>query len=479
MAHVLVTGATGFIGKRLVQVLLEAGHTVFALSNLRGTTAALGQHPHLHILSGDLRDLSSCQPFPSNIEAAYYLVHALGKIRKDLVREETQVAQNFLSALRPTQCKQVIYLGGIIEDPKALSEHLQSRLAVESVLKQGSYPCTILRSSIIIGEGSASFEIIRDLVEKLPLMVAPRWVQSRCQPIAVDDVLFYLKASLLKPLCFHKTYDIGGQDVLSFKEVLLRFAAFRKLKRYIFSVPILSPRLSSYWLVLITSVRYAICSHLVESMKQNTRKLNCLIDQDLPHTCLSYEAALARAFGHIQSQAVASTWIDAWETATPIDLSSCQSVPTRGCFKDIKLVPLQAPAAVVQERIWRLGGEQGWYAMDWAWRLRGFIDKLLGGAGLHLGRRHPTDLAVGDALDFWRVLVADEAKGHLVLYAEMKLPGEAWLEFEILPQAQALRQTATFRPRGFLGRLYWYAMVPFHHIIFRKMAESLAKKEKA
>lgn len=475
MAHVLVTGATGFIGKRLVQVLLEAGHTVFALSNLRGSTAALGQHPKLHLLNGDLRDLSSCQPFPETIAAAYYLVHALGKIRKDLVAEETQVAQNFLSALRPTQCQQVIYLGGIIEDPKALSEHLQSRLAVEAVLKQGPYPATVLRSSIIIGEGSASFEIIRDLVEKLPLMVAPRWVQSRCQPIAVDDVLLYLKASLLQPLCFHKTYDIGGQDVLSFKEVLLRFAQFRKLKRYIFSVPVLSPRLSSYWLVFITSVRYSICSHLVESMKQDTRKLNFLIDQDLPHTCLSYEAALARAFGHIHGKAVASTWIDAWETATPIDLSSFQSVPTRGCFKDIKRVPLQAPAAVVQERIWRLGGEQGWYAMDWAWRLRGFIDKLLGGAGLHLGRRHPTDLAVGDALDFWRVLVADEKKGHLILYAEMKLPGEAWLEFEILAQEKLLRQTATFRPRGFLGRLYWYAMVPFHHIIFRKMAESLAK----
>lgn len=477
MANVLVSGATGFIGKRLVAKLLETGHSVFALSNLRGVELKLSKHPNLHSLSGDLRDLSTLQALPKDIEAAYYLVHSLGKIRKHLAQEETRVAHNFLSALAPTQCRHIIYLGGIIEDESALSPHLASRLAVEGVLKQGPYPCTILRSSIIIGEGSASFEIIRDLVEKLPLMVAPRWVKSLCQPIAVDDVLFYLSAVLLNPTCLNKTYDIGGKDVLSFKEVLLRFAAFRKLKRLILEVPVLSPRLSSYWLVLITSVRYSICSHLVESMKQNTRKLNCLIDQDLPHTCLSYEEALARAFHHIQHGSIASTWIDAWDIHSPqkTDITSFIQVPTQHCFKDIKIVPLGLPVEAVKHNVWSLGGEEGWHAMNWAWQIRGFIDKLFGGAGLHIGRRHPTELAVGDALDFWRVLLADEAKKHLILYAEMKVPGEAWLEFEILETENCLKQTATFRPRGLLGRLYWYAMVPFHHFIFRKMAESLAK----
>lgn len=477
MAKTLVAGATGFIGKRLVAQLLAAGHTVFALSNLRGLSAKASEHPNLHSLSGDLRDLSTLQAFPKDIEAAYYLVHSLGKIRKNLVDEETRVARNFLSALAPTECKQIIYLGGIIENEKALSPHLASRLAVESVLQQGPCACTVLRSSIIIGEGSASFEIIRDLVEKLPLMVAPRWVSSLCQPIAVGDVLFYLEAVMLNLRCFNKTYDIGGQDVLSFKEVLLRFAAFRKLKRFIMQVPVLSPRLSSYWLVLITSVRYSICQHLVESMRHSTRKLNTLIDGDIPHRCLSYEASLSQAFHNIDTHRVASTWIDAWDIRSPqkTNLTDVARVPTDSCFKDIKRVPLQAPAEAVRLKVWSLGGEKGWYAMNWAWRVRGFIDKLFGGAGLHIGRRHPTELAVGDALDFWRVLLADETKKHLILYAEMKVPGEAWLEFEILEHENCLQQTATFRPRGLLGRLYWYAMVPFHHIIFRKMAESLAK----
>lgn len=474
MSKVLVTGATGFIGKRLLYKLLEEGHEVFALSKIKGIKFPFSGHPHFHVIEGDLRDLRIGQ-ISEEIEAAYYLVHSMGRSVDDLVKEEKKIASNFLTAVNRTNCRQIIYLGGIIENEAFLSPHLQSRLAVEEVLKSGHIPCTILRSSIIIGSGGASFEIISDLVEKLPFMIAPKWVKSICQPIAVSDVLFYLSKVLLNPSCLNKTYDIGGPEAMSFKELLLRLASFRKLKRIIIDVPVLTPKLSSYWLVLITSVSYSICAHLIESMRQNTRKLNLKIDQDLPHKCLSYEEAIARAFEKIKQNEVVSTWMDAWELTTlNADVQNFVEVPKERCFKDTQTADLKIPIEEIQRRLWSIGGEKGWYSMNWAWKLRGLIDKLVGGPGLNRGRRHPSEMAVGDSIDFWRVLLADQKNRHLILYAEMRLPGEAWLEFEILEEKKVLRQTATFRPRGLLGRLYWYVLLPFHHLIFKNMAKNLA-----
>lgn len=471
MAKIVVTGATGFIGKRLIYQLLDAGHEVYALVRIKGISVFGSEHPHLHYIYGDINDPMSADLFPKDIDAAYYLVHSMASVVQNLIEEEEKTAHLFVEMIEKTNAKQLIFLGGIIEDASQLSPHLRSRLAVEKILMASSIPCTILRASIIIGSGSASFEIIRDLVEKLPVMIAPKWVKSMCQPIAVRDVLFYLKGVLLNSACYGQTYDIGGPEAISFKEVLLRYAKFREIKRYILDVPVLTPRLSSYWLVLISSVRFSICSYLVESMKHNTRKKNFAIDAILPHKCLSFEEALKIVFEKIAQNEVVSTWMDSWSIKIKKgDIQDFIRVPHEGCLKDVQIVPIFLPVDEVQRRVWSIGGYQGWYSMNWAWRLRGFIDQLIGGTGLNRGRRHPTELLVGDSIDFWRVLLADEKKRRLILYAEMKLPGEAWLEFEINETERTLKQTAVFRPKGFWGRIYWYGCFPFHWWIFKRMA---------
>ncbi len=475
MAKILVTGSTGFIGKRLVYQLLEQGHEVYALSRIRGIEPKIAGRSRLHVIFGDLRDLAGMEPIPEDIEAAYYLVHSMASVVDNLLEEERKTAQNFVSLIEKTGCKQSIYLGGIIEDDIHLSPHLRSRLAVEEVLKNSKVNATILRASIIIGSGSASFEIIRDLVEKLPVMTTPRWIHSRCHPIGVRDVLFYLTGVLLNPLCYGKTFDIGGPEEMSFKEALQRYAKLRKLKRLILDIPLLTPRLSSYWLVLVTSVPFSICKHLVESMRQNTRKLNTSIDAVLPHVCISYEEAIRLAFQKIAQNEVVSTWADAWDLKTVnADTENFIRVPQEGCFKEVRTVKIKVPIEEVQRRIWSIGGAQGWYSMNWTWKVRGLIDQLIGGKGLNRGRRDPHKLVVGDAVDFWRVILADEKKRHLILYAEMKLPGEAWLEFQIDETAKTLKQTATFRPKGVWGRIYWYVSFVFHLIIFKNMAKAIA-----
>lgn len=477
MAKILVTGSTGFIGKRLILQLLSQGHEVYALVRIKGIDLGIHNNLHLHVIYGDMRDISKIEFFPKDISAAYYLLHSLASCNKNLLQEEERIAQNFLFVVENTLCQQIIFLSGIIENESLLSPHLRSRLAVEKILAQSKIPTTTLRASIIIGAGSASFEIIRDLVETLPVMIAPKWVKNYCQPISVRDVLFYLCSVLLKTTCFNKTFDIGGPEAISFGDILKRYANFRKLKRYIFDVPVLTPKLSSYWLVLITSVRFSICSYLVESMKHDTRKLNTEIDTLLPHKCLSYEEALELAFEKIVKNEVISTWMDSWELPTVnADIEQFIEVPKQGCLKDIKRLPITIPIEEVQRRIWSIGGERGWYSMNWAWKLRGFIDQLVGGIGLNRGRRHPSEIEVGDSIDFWRVLLADEKKRHLILYAEMKLPGEAWLEFKIDEPNRLLIQTAIFRPKGVFGRLYWYLCLPFHLIIFKNMAKTIAQK---
>lgn len=478
MAKILVTGSTGFIGKRLIHNLLELQHEVYAVSRIRGIELYNLDHPNPHIIYTDFRKPSIDMVFPKDIEAAYYLMHSMGTSQGNLLEVEEQTARNFLQLIEKTDCKQIIYLSGIVENEATLSPHLYSRLAVERLLKSSPIPTTTLRSSIIIGSGSASFEIIRDLVEKLPVMIAPRWVKSICQPIAISDVLFYLCNVLLHPLCYNKTFDIAGPTAYSFKEILLNYAAFRKLKRYILNVPLLTPKLSSYWLVLVTSVRFSICQYLVESMKQNTRKLNNEIDKIIPRNCLSFEESLNRAFQKIAQNEVMSTWMDSWDLANiNADISEFIEVPENGCLKDLKIVDITIPVEEVKNRLWSLGGANGWYSLNWAWKTRGMLDKFVGGTGFNRGRRHPSNLAVGDSIDFWRVLLASDDKTHLILYAEMKLPGEAWLEFEIDESKNILKQTATFRPKGFWGRAYWYSMLPFHIIIFRNMAKSLALKK--
>ncbi|MEI8365429.1 MAG: SDR family oxidoreductase [Parachlamydiaceae bacterium] len=476
MAKILITGANGFVGKRLIIYLLNQGHQIYALCRIKGTRVFSEDRPNLHYIWGDLRNPETLENFPEDIEAAYYLVHSMSEIVSNLVDTELKVVEQFLKGVKNTKIKQIIYLGGIINDEKKLSPHLKSRLLVEQALKQSGIPYTVLRASIIIGSGSASFEIIRDLCEKLPVMIAPKWVDSLCQPIAIRDVLFYLSSVLSNQQCLNKTFDIGGPEVFTFKELILSYAKFRSFKRWIINVPVLTPRLSSYWLVFITSVRYSLCSYLVESMKTSSVVQLNEIQKIIPHSCLTYTQALELAFQKISQNEVVSSWMDSWEIrGNDPNIENYVQVPDEGCLKNETRALIKDSKAAAIERIWRIGGSTGYYALNWAWYLRGLLDQILGGVGLNRGRLHPSKIQAGDFIDFWRVIRADKENGNLILFAEMKVPGEAWLQFKFEQENHAwfLVQTATFRPKGILGRLYWYALVPFHFFIFRKMAKSL------
>ncbi|MCB1135744.1 MAG: SDR family oxidoreductase [Chlamydiia bacterium] len=474
---VLLTGANGYIGQRLLPLLAEMGHQVIALvrspSRLHLPDA---MKANVQVVTADLLDRASLAVIPTDIDAAFFLVHSMSHSNRDFAALEERCVRNFCDALQSTQCKQLVYLSGLINSEQ-LSEHLASRLRVEEAIKVSSIPYTVLRAGIIIGSGSASFEIIRDLVEKLPIMIAPRWVMNHCQPISIYDVLYYLSHVLQEPKCLNQVFDIGGPDQLSYRDMLLGLAKVRKLRRYIIPVPVLTPRLSSYWLYFVTSTNFSLARALVDSLK-NEAVCNCrAIHQVLPHDCLSYEAAVQRAFSKIEENAVVSSWKDALvRSDLEGSVQDYIQVPKHGTLTDITEVAFDGDARDVVERIWKIGGTNGWYAMNWAWRIRGYLDKLVGGVGLRRGRTHPTRLRTGDALDFWRVLKADHTTGNLLLYAEMRLPGEAWLEWKV--EAGHLTQIATFRPKGLLGRLYWYALLPAHHFIFGGMARSIANGDR-
>lgn len=474
---ILVTGANGYIGGRLITLLAEMGHEVYALvrSRIRIEIAEKFKK-QIHVIECDLLHLDSLSQIPKEIDVAYYLVHSMSYSEKFDQLEATS-AKNFTDTIGKTDAKQIIYLSGLSNDDH-LSKHLSSRKRVGEILRGGGVPVTIFMAGIIIGSGSASFEIIRDLVEKLPIMVAPRWIKSATQPIAIRDVLEYLTLSLGNERCFGKSFEIGGPDVMSYKEMLLRFAKARGLKRLIITVPVLTPRLSSYWLYFVTSTSFSLAKYLVESLVNDAVCKERAILEVIPKKLLTYEEALAIAFSRIDEDWVPSSWKDSFNASrlSP-DLSAYMQVPRFGVLSDVQLIDFVGSADEVQKGIWSIGGKRGWLAMNWAWTIRGYIDKLVGGTGLRRGRTHPTKLKPGDALDFWRVLVADEKSRRLLLYAEMKIPGEAWLEFKIsTPDGKfgTLCQAATFRPKGVLGRLYWYSMYPFHLFIFKRLAKRLA-----
>jgi uncharacterized protein YbjT (DUF2867 family) len=475
---ILLTGANGYIGTRLLPLLADDGHEIYALVRNRFRIAIPEKfQSQLHIIEADLLDPSSLLQIPPDIDAAYYLVHSMSYSEK-FSELEAASAKNFAKRLENTKAKQIIYLSGLSNE-EHLSRHLTSRKKVGEILKMGKVPVTILMAGIIIGSGSASFEIIRDLVEKLPIMIAPKWLKQQTQPIAIRDVLTYLMLVLDHPACLGQSFEIGGPDVMSYKELLLNFAKMRGLKRKIFTVPVLTPRLSSYWLFFVTSTSFSLARFLVESLINNAVCKENRIQELFPRKLLTYEEALQLAFTRTEEDWVPSSWKDTLSgSSLNPDLSLYIHVPKFGILSDRRIIPFSCPIEQVQKRIWALGGNRGWPAMNWAWQFRGFLDKLVGGIGLRRGRTDPTRLKVGDALDFWRVLLADEKNHRLLLYAEMKLPGEAWLEFEIIPHdaGGTLRQTASFRPNGLWGRFYWYALYPFHSLLFRQLAKRIAKE---
>jgi len=390
-----------------------------------------------------------------------------------LTEIEQKSAVNFRNAIENTHIKHVIYLSGIVNEDN-LSEHLLSRKNVEKELGKGSYNFTTLRAGIIIGSGSASFEIIRDLVEKLPIMVAPKWLETRCQSIGISDVLPFLTLTLFNPKTYNRDFDIGGKDILTYREMLLKYAKVRKLRRWIYTVPVMTPKLSSYWLYFVTSTSYQLAVNLVESMKVEVICRDNELSQILNIDPIGYEESLEKAFKKIDGNEIVSSWKDAnVSSGFNARISDFIQVPSFGCFKD-KRAEVYDDRSKCLNRIWSIGGQTGWYYGNWLWKLRGYLDKLVGGVGLRRGRTNAHEISAGDALDFWRVLYADKEEGRLLLYAEMKLPGEAWLEFRI--KGDKLVQVATFRPLGILGRLYWFSVFPFHGFIFAGMLSALAGK---
>ncbi len=479
--RILLTGSTGYIGRRLLPVLVEAGHQVVCLmrDQRRFDWDDFSQEflKQVSVVEVDLNDAGSFKKLPSDIDVAFYLVHSMSSSNPNFTDLEAQSAQNFVQYINQTTCQQVIYLSGIVNDAD-LSDHLLSRKNVEDVLRQAKAPLTVLRAAIIIGSGSASFEIIRDLVEKLPVMVAPRWLKTKCQPIGIRNVIEYLNGVILKPETFHQTFDIGGTEILTYKQMLMGFAKVRGLKRLIITVPVLSPKLSSLWLLLVTSTTFSLARSLVSSMKNEVVCNDNRILDIVPIRLFSYTEALQLAFDKISQKNVISSWKDSISLSTmEKNFLDYVQVPEHGVFRDKRSVSFIRKKEEVIENIWSIGGNRGWYFGNWMWHIRGLMDKMVGGVGLRRGRRSDTDLKAGDALDFWRVLVADKPNGRLLLYAEMKLPGEAWLEFKIREEGdkKVLHQTATYRPLGLWGRLYWYSVLPFHGLIFPKMVKRIVE----
>lgn len=467
---ILLTGSTGYIGKRLLPVLIELGHEVICcVRDPNRFNPPKSLREKITIIKIDLLDKASLKNIPKDIDGAYYLVHSMSSSGDYQTLEEIS-AINFRDALKETNIKHVVYLSGIVNELE-LSKHLTSRKNVETELSKGDYNFTALRAGIIIGSGSASFEIIRDLVEKLPIMVTPKWLRTKCQPIGISNVIEFLSKSLFNQKAFNQNFDIGGPDVLSYKNMLLDFGKVRDLKRTIIIVPIMTPKLSSYWLYFVTSTSYKLATSLVHSMKIEVVCRDNRLNNILGVEPLSYKESLKRAFKKIETNEIVSSWKDAYSSSgINFNISDFIQVPIFGCFKDSRARLFENRKTCI-DKIWNIGGNTGWYYGNWLWKARGFIDKLFGGVGLRRGRTNPSTINVGDSIDFWRVLYANKEEGRLLLFAEMKLPGEAWLEFKAVDDK--LIQTATFRPLGLSGRVYWYSVFPFHGFIFKGMIQKL------
>lgn len=471
---ILLTGANGYIGMRLLPQLVDMGHEVVCTVRDEERFVLDDElRSQIEVLEIDFLEDVVEGKVPQDIDAAYFLIHSMSSSTEDFVEMEAKTAKNFNLYLQDTKVEQVIYLSGIVNEEN-LSKHLWSRKNVEKVLSEGSFHLTVLRAGIIVGSGSSSFEIIRDLCEKLPIMITPKWVLTKTQPIAIRDILSFLIGVLGHEKTYDDSFDIAGPNVLSYKEMLHQYAEQRGFKNWIITVPVMTPKISSYWLYFVTSTSYKLALNLVDSMKVEVIARDTRLQDILgikPHT---YREAIDMAFKKIEQNLVVSSWKDSMISGRfGKNLEKYIQVPKFGVLRDEKKLKVDDPKQVLKN-IWKIGGSNGWYYGDWLWKIRGFMDKLSGGVGLRRGRTHPDRIYAGDALDFWRVLLADKKAKRLLLFAEMKLPGEAWLEFKI-DENNVLHQTATFRPRGLKGRLYWYSIVPFHYFIFGGMIRGIAK----
>lgn len=470
---ILLTGANGYVGRRLLPELLAQGHEVICCVRDKMRMGFDRQILSLvTIWEVDFLDDVCFDHCPLDIDIAYFLIHSMSSSIDAFDVMESKTAQNFNQYSEYMKVKQVIYLSGIVNDPN-LSKHMLSRNSVEKILFEGKPNLTVLKAGIIVGSGSSSFEIIRDLCEKLPIMITPKWVLTKTQPIAIRDVIQYLLGVQNREDCFNQSFDIGGPNVITYKQMMQLYAKTRNIKLGIITVPIMTPKLSSYWLYFVTSTSYKLAINLVDSMKVEVICKDNRLQKMLDIKPISYIDAIKLAFEKIEQNLVISSWKDSLVSSRfKKSLSHYIQVPNFGCLKDSKSIEITNPEQVLHN-IWSIGGDKGWYYGDWMWQFRGSIDKLFGGVGLRRGRTSPSDLYNGDSLDFWRVLLADKENKRLLLFAEMRVPGEAWLEFRI-DENNVLYQIATFRPRGIFGRLYWYSMLPFHFFIFNGMIKKIA-----
>jgi uncharacterized protein YbjT (DUF2867 family) len=479
---VLVTGATGYVGGRLIPALLEAGYTVRAVGRSLEKLACRpwGHHPDIELTKGDVLDLESLKKALTGCGAAYYLVHSMIAQKHKFVEADRKAAQNMVLASESAGIDRIIYLGGLAEKKNSVfSKHLLSRIEVANILQSGKVPVTDLRAPMILGSGSASFEILRYLVERLPVMITPRWVRSLNQPIAIRNVVNYLVGCLVHDETIGQTYDIGGPDVLTYRDLLDIYAQEAKIpKRWVIPVPVLTPTLSAYWIHLISPVPHSIALPLTEGLSSNAVCSEKRILSIVPQKLLSPREAIRTALDKIIQEQADTCWSDAGDIITP-EWAHCGDADWAGgtIMRCGYRVRIKATLDDVWLPISRIGGNTGYYYADGLWWLRGLMDQLFGGVGLRRGRRHPTELRVGDALDFWRVLdVVPEER--LLLLAEMKIPGEALLEFKIRSigdQYTDLEMLSRFLPKGLWGLLYWYTLYPFHERIFFGMLKGMAK----
>jgi len=473
---ILVTGGTGYVGGRLIDALERRGCTTRCLvrqpEHLRGRV-----RPATEVVQGDALDERSVAAAMEGVHTAFYLIHSMGASR-DFADVDRQAARIFGGAARRAGVRRIIYLGGLGDDREPLSAHLRSRHETGAVLREGGVPVIELRASIVIGSGSLSFEMVRALTERLPVMVCPRWVGIASQPIAIDDAVAYLLAAITLPGRGSRVFEIGGPDVVSYGDIMREYARQRGLRRLMIPVPLLTPHLSSLWLALVTPLYARVGRKLIGSIRNATvvRDRSALIAFSIRPRGL--EAAIARAIAATDSPAGSSRWSDARSAS---GASAVVSADAAIELRDDRMVTVPVSAAAAFAPIRRIGGATGWYAGNRLWRLRGALDLLAGGVGMRRGRRDPESLRVGDPLDFWRVRTFEPDRS-LVLEAEMKVPGRAWLRFDVEPLTSheaRVRQTAVFQPSGWFGRFYWYALLPVHALIFAGMLRQIARRARA
>jgi uncharacterized protein YbjT (DUF2867 family) len=474
---VLVTGATGYIGGRLVPRLLELGYRVRCLVRDPARLQGRSWLGAVEVVAGDVLQPASLAPALQGVQVAYYLVHSLGG-GSDFHQRDLEAASNFAEAVHDAGIEHIIYLGGLAEAAPGLSEHLRSRQQSGDALRRAGVPVTEFRAGVIVGSGSLSFEMIRYLTERVPVMICPRWVYTRTQPIGIREVLDYLSAALSVPHSHGRIIEIGGSEVVTYGQMMMTYAQVRGLKRWMVPVPVLSPRLSSYWVNLVTPIPAVIARPLIEGLRNESTVRDSSARQLFPDIQpADYRTSVKRALARLEASNIETAWSDALSTSrgavAPVVLTTQE-----GMILEQRQRVVAASAADIYKVFTGIGGKRGWFYMNWAWEIRGLLDRLVGGVGLRRGRRDPDELRVGDALDFWRV-EAIEPRQMLRLRAEMKVPGKAWLQFQVKPREEGqilLLQTAFFAPKGLMGLLYWYGLYPIHSLIFSGLIDQITRR---